>query len=123
MASNTTTGAKRRRSPLQVAYTNLVKAKARYCKGSVAKAAVKAQASNYIKAATKAGQTTTEAKKKADKVLSRGCSMTSSIAGRKRKAATAKKTASTAGTRKRKTTTTTRRRATTTARRRKRVAA
>lgn len=121
MASNTTTGAKRRRSPLQVAYTNLVKAKARYCKGSVAKAAVKAQASNYIKAATKAGQTTTEAKKKADKVLSRGCSMTSSIAGRKRKATTAKKAASTAG--KRKTTTTTRRRATTTARRRKRVAA
>lgn len=120
MASNTTTGAKRRRSPLQVAYTNLVKAKARYCKGTVAKSAVKAQASNYIKAATNAGQTAAEAKKKADKVLGRGCSMTSSIAGRKRKATTAKR-ASTSG--KRKTTTTKRRRATTTARRRKRVAA
>lgn len=43
-------------SPSLRAYRNLQRTKKQYCAGKVAKSAVKAQASNYVKAAAAAGK-------------------------------------------------------------------
>ena len=74
------TGTKRK-----TAYQILQAAKARYCKGKTTAAVVKKAATNYIAKAVKAGKTKAEAEKSANRVVKGGCSMSSSIAGKKRK--------------------------------------
>lgn len=86
MPTKKTTGSTtRRRSPLQTAYSALQKAKAAYCAGKTTQAGVKAKAKAYVAKAVASGQTQTEANAKASRVLKKGCSMSSSIAARKRK--------------------------------------
>jgi hypothetical protein len=74
-------------------YTKLVSLKGKFCKGNANKSDVKKAAANYIKEAVKKGKTKTEAEKIAGRVLRKGCSITSSIAGRKKKSSTRKKSA------------------------------
>ncbi|MEM6397777.1 MAG: hypothetical protein AAF741_15620 [Bacteroidota bacterium] len=76
---------KTRRSPLQKAYSDLRKAKGQFCKGKKSKTDVKAVAKKYVDRAVKAGQTRTEAQKKANRVLSGGCSMSSAVTGTKKR--------------------------------------
>jgi len=113
------TGTRRRRSPLQAAFSALQKAKAAYCNGKLTQVGVKAKAKAYVAKAVAAGQTTTEATAKASRVLKKGCSMSSSIAAKKRKPVTAS-AAVAAKPRRRKATTTAKKR---TPARRKRYAA
>lgn len=77
-------------SPSLRAYRNLQKKKKAYCAGKATKTAVKQQAANYKKAAVKAGKSATDADKTIRKVLTSGCKMSSSVAGKKR--ATKRKT-------------------------------
>ena len=79
---------KKRQSALQVAYSGLVKAKSSYCQGKVTKTAVKSKAAKYVAAAVAKGQTKAEAQKKATRVLTGGCKISTSVAGRKRKTKT-----------------------------------
>lgn len=72
-------------SPSMRAYRKLQKTKAQFCAGKITKQAVKAQASNYKKAAVKAGKKASEVDKTINRILKQGCSMSSNIAGRKRK--------------------------------------
>lgn len=69
---------------LQRAYNTLRKKKAAYCAGKVNKTAVKQAAANYIKSAISKGQTKAEANRKAKRVMSSGCKMTSRISGTKK---------------------------------------
>lgn len=71
-------------SPSLRAYRNLQRTKKQYCAGKVAKSAVKAQASNYVKAAAAAGKPKAAIDKAVRRVLASGCKMSSAIAGRKR---------------------------------------
>lgn len=87
-------------------YRALQRKKKSYCAGRATKADVKRAERAYVALAVSKGQTKTEAERKAQKVLKAGCSMSSNIAGKKRKATTTRKK-----------TTTTRRRATTTRKR------
>lgn len=95
---------KKRTSPLLSKYRALQRAKKSLCEGKATKTKVKSASTAYVKAAVAAGQTKTEATRKADRVLKQGCSMTSSIAGkRKRKTtSTVGKKRATVGTRARK---------------------
>jgi hypothetical protein len=72
--------ARARQSALQRAYNRLRSVKAQYCRGKVPKVAVTNSAASYKKQAVASGQTLAEAKKKANKVLRAGCSMSSYIA-------------------------------------------
>lgn len=72
----------RRRSSLQVAYTNLVKTKAGVCNGKKTKTQARAAAKRYVAQAVKQGQTKTEATRKANKVLNRGCGVGSKKKGK-----------------------------------------
>lgn len=74
-------------------YQALQRKKASFCKGRATKADVKRAASAYVTAAVAKGQTKAEAQKKANKILTKGCSLTANIAGRKRKTATKRKPA------------------------------
>lgn len=96
-----TTVAKRRVSPALSAYRNLVKTKSKLCKGSKTKTDVKTAASRYKAAAVKAGKDVKVVEKTVARVLNSGCSMTSAVAGKRKK-----RTAGTTVGRKRKTTTT-----------------
>lgn len=78
-------------SPSLRAYRNLQRTKAQFCAGKVNKSAVKAQASNYSKAATAAGKPKTEINATISRVLKSGCKMSSSIAGRKRRTTSTRK--------------------------------
>lgn len=82
-------------------YQALVKVKSRFCKGQATKADVKRAASNYVHAsaikATNQEKGRKEAQKKANRVLRGGCSVSSVIAGKRRKGRGRKKR----GTRKR----------------------
>ena len=69
------------------AYQNLVKEKAKFCKGKTTKAAVKKKAAAYIKSAVKKGKTKSVATKSANRVLNGGCSISSVAGTRKRKPA------------------------------------
>lgn len=70
-------------------YQFLVRTKAKYCKGDATKADVKRAASNYVHQAaiksTNQEQGRKVAQKKANRVLRGGCSVSSVIAGKKRK--------------------------------------
>lgn len=66
-------GTKKRRSPLQTAYSNLTKTKGKNCDGKATAAQVKAAAKTYIDRAEKAGQTRKEATAKANRVTRRKC--------------------------------------------------
>ena len=74
-------------------YTRLQKAKKAVCKGTGTKASAKKAAAAYVKAAVKKskakGKAATKVRKaaqaKANRVLRSGCSVSSAIAGRKRK--------------------------------------
>lgn len=79
--------------PTLIKYQQLQRKKASFCKGRATKADVKRAAAAYIAAAVSKGQTKTEAQKKANKILTKGCSLTANITGRKRKPATKRKTA------------------------------
>ena len=67
-------------------YQALQRKKASFCKGRATKADVKRAAATYIAAAVAKGQTKTEAQKKANKILTKGCSLSSNIAGRRKSA-------------------------------------
>ncbi len=82
----------KRTSPLLNSYRKLQSTKKRYCQGKVTAAAVDKAAKVYITRAEKAGQTKAEATRKANRVKKGGCSMTSSVAGAKRKTTTRKTT-------------------------------
>lgn len=69
----------------KTAFQRLVSKKASYCKGRTTMAEVKKVSTAYIANALKKGKTKAEAEKVARRVLTSGCKMTSSIAGRKRK--------------------------------------
>lgn len=105
MATTTRKG-KGLNSPLMSKYRALQRKKKSYCAGKATKADVKRTVTAYVALAVSKGQTKTEATAKANKVLKAGCSMSSNIAGKRKKA--------TATTRKK---TTTRRRTTTTRKR------
>lgn len=66
-------GAKKRRSPLQTAYTSLIRKKARQCAGKASASDVAKAAKTYIARAVKAGQSKSEATRKANKVKNKGC--------------------------------------------------
>lgn len=104
--ATTTRKSKGLSSPLMSKYRALQRKKKSYCAGRATKADVKRAERAYVALAVTKGQTKAEAEKKAQKVLKAGCSMSSNIAGKKRKATTTRKK-----------TTTTRRRATTTRKR------
>lgn len=91
-------------SPLMTKYRALQRAKKRFCAGKTTKTLVKKAEKAYITAAVAKGQTVAEATSKAGKVLRAGCSMSSSIAGRRKKAKTTtrKKTVRLTGTKPRK---------------------
>jgi len=76
--------ATKRRSPSQTAYTGLIKEKSNLCKGKATKTAVKAKATKYVAAAVKAGKSKTEATKTANRILTKGCSTSSYVAGKKK---------------------------------------
>lgn len=86
------TAVKRKVSPLLASYRRLQKAKSAYCLGKKTKTEVEKAAKEYISKATTAGQTATEAKRKADRVRNGGCKM-SSVAGTRKRTTT--KTATT----------------------------
>lgn len=98
-------------SPLMSKYRALQRKKKSYCAGRATKADVKRAEKQYVALAVSKGQTKTEAERKAAKVLKAGCSMTSNIAGRKRKATPRKKTTTTTTRRRTSAASTTRRRA------------
>lgn len=98
----TTSVGKGLKSPSARAYRALQTAKKKFCQGKTTKTAVKAVATRYKKAAVKAGKSATTVDKTINRVLKAGCTMTSSVAARKKR--TAGTTAVAA--RKRKTTTT-----------------
>lgn len=75
----------------KTAFQRLVSKKASYCKGRTTMAEVKKVSTAYISNAVKKGKTKAEAEKVARRVLSAGCKMTSSIAGKKRKATTVRR--------------------------------
>lgn len=85
------TAAKRKVSPLLASYRRLQKAKSAYCAGKKTKNEVEKAAKEYISKATTAGQTVTEAKRKADRVRNGGCKM-SSVAGTRKKSTKVGKT-------------------------------
>lgn len=78
-------------SPLMLKYRALQRKKKSYCAGRATKADVKQAEKAYVALAVSKGQTKTDAERKAAKVLKAGCSMTSNITGRKRKATTTRK--------------------------------
>lgn len=78
-------------SPLQRAYNTLKKKKSAYCKNKVGKTVVKDAAKRYVNLAVKKGQTRKEAQKKANRILNGGCSMSSRIAGTKKRRTTTKR--------------------------------
>jgi hypothetical protein len=59
-----------------------------YCKGKTTSAVVKAVAKDYVDDAVKKGKSLKDAQASARKVLSGGCSMSSSINGKKKPAIT-----------------------------------
>lgn len=69
----------------KTAFQRLVSKKASYCKGRTTMAEVKKVSTSYISDAVKKGKTKAEAEKIARRVLSAGCKMTSSIAGKSKK--------------------------------------
>lgn len=73
-----------KQSPLLRSYRALQKEKRKYCEGKSTKADVDKKAKSYIDRAVKSGQTKTEATKKANRVKSGGCSMSSRINGTKK---------------------------------------
>lgn len=95
---------KKRTSPLLSKYRALQRAKKSLCAGKATKTKVKSAATAYVKSAVAAGQTKVEATRKADRVLKQGCSMSSSIAGKRKKTTTvgARKRTTTVGSRARK---------------------
>ena len=66
--------AKKRRSSLQTAYSNLRKVKGKVCAGKSPQSALVKAKSSYIKKAVAKGQTRSEATKKANRVANSGCS-------------------------------------------------
>lgn len=79
-----TTTAKPKRRTKATAWTALVKAKAAYCKGKKTQVQVKKAAATYVASAVKKGKTEAAAKASANRILKGGCSMTSSINGKKK---------------------------------------
>ena len=72
-------GKKRKVSPTLRAYQKLQKTKQALCAGKATKAAVKAAAVDYITKSVAKGNTKTAATATANRVLTKGCSMTSNI--------------------------------------------
>lgn len=68
-----TSKSKKRRSPLQVAYSNLSKVKALQCAGRAKATDVNKAKKTYVERAVKAGQSKTEATAKANRVLRKAC--------------------------------------------------
>lgn len=72
-------------------YQSLVKKKGQFCKGKVTKSAVKKAASLYVKSAGKGltgkakAKAVKSARTSANRVLNRGCKISSVVAGRKKK--------------------------------------
>jgi len=66
-------GTKRKRSPLQKAYSDLTKVKGKSCNGKATKTQVRDAARKYIKRAVAAGQTRKEATRKANRITSKKC--------------------------------------------------
>lgn len=83
----TTVGKRRKASPSLAAYRNLVKTKSKLCKGTTTKTAVKTAGARYKAAAVKAGKDAKVVDKTVARVLNSGCSMTSAVAGRKKRTA------------------------------------
>lgn len=75
---------KKRRSPAQTAYSGLLKKKSKLCGGKATKTEVKAAAAKYVASAVKAGKSKTEATATANRILQKGCSTSSFVAGKKK---------------------------------------
>lgn len=81
----TPVGKRRKTSPALAAYRNLVKTKSKLCKGTTTKTAVKTAGARYKAAAVKAGKDVKVVEKTVARVLNSGCSMTSAVAGKRKK--------------------------------------
>ena len=66
-------------------YTALISEKAKFCAGKTTKMKVKQVAAKYVSNAMKRGKTKSEAETIAGRVLRKGCSVSSSIAGKRKR--------------------------------------